>query len=96
MDPFRRTINYLGAIPKDHISRAIHQNNNLDEFSLIYNTDNSDQPGEHWKAIYSDGASLEYYDPLDDGIEQDVEDTLRGFITSHYNFHVVFKQNKVK
>ena len=42
MEPFRRTINYLGAIPRDYITKILHHNNNLENWSFIYNTDNSD------------------------------------------------------
>ena len=42
MEPFRRIINYLGAISRDYIPKILHQNNNLENWSLIYNTDNSD------------------------------------------------------
>ena len=96
MEPFRRKINYLGAIPKDFISRALHSNNDLEKWSFIYNTDDSTEPGTHWKAIYFDGASLEYYDPLDKKIETEVYSSITSFIAENYNYFIMFKDNKIK
>ena len=96
MEPFRRKINYLGAIPKDFISGVQHNNNDIENWSFIYNTDDSTKTGKHWKAVYFDGASLEYYDPLDKEIEKDVYSCVTTFIAENYNYFVTFKDNKVK
>ena len=42
MEPFRRVINYLGAIPKDFIPQILKENNDITKWSFIFNTDNSD------------------------------------------------------
>lgn len=99
MNPYRRLTNFLGVCCSDQIYDLLEKNNNLDKFSLIFNTltssDDVTNPG-HWIAIYSDGMSLEYYDALTEEIDNNVIDQLTTFIQNNYQHYLKFKINKVK
>jgi len=47
---------FLGAFPKDKLPKT------RKPCGLIINTDSSNNPGEHWVAIYTDNNCSEYFD----------------------------------
>ena len=62
-DYFRDTPEYLGTFASDELD-------DIDKIDLpaamVINTANSNQPGEHWVALYISPTSVEYYDPFGD------------------------------
>jgi len=68
----KRLKDYIPCIAKDETNELMKYVKKGDkQFSFIINTDNSDQPGRHWRAVYinnrDDYPSIEYFDPLVEG-----------------------------
>lgn len=99
MQPYRRLCNFLGVCCSDQVYDIMHSNNNIKEFSLIYNVlTTKDDPNEngHWIAIYCDGMSLEHYDPLEGTIMPSVMSQIEDFIEENYDHYLKLKLNKLK
>ena len=68
----KRLKDYIPCIAKDETNELMKYVKKGDkQFSFVINTDNSDQPGRHWRAVYinnlDDYPSIEYFDPLVEG-----------------------------
>jgi hypothetical protein len=68
----KRLKDYIPVIAKDETQELMKYVKKGDkQFGFVINTDNSDQPGRHWRAVYinnrDDYPSIEYFDPLTEG-----------------------------
>ena len=68
----KRLKDYIPCIAKDETQQLLKYVKKGDkQFGFVINTDNSDQPGRHWRCVYinnmDDYPSIEYFDPLTEG-----------------------------
>jgi len=68
----KRLKDFIPVIAKDETQELMKYVKKGDkQFSFVINTDNSDQPGRHWRCVYinnmDDYPSIEYFDPLTEG-----------------------------
>jgi hypothetical protein len=68
----KRLKDFVPVIAKDETNELMKYVKRADkQFGFVINTDNSDQPGRHWRAVYinnmDDYPSIEYFDPLVEG-----------------------------
>ncbi len=68
----KRLKDYIPCIAKDETQQLLKYVKKGDkQFAFVINTDNSDQPGRHWRCVYinnmDDYPSIEYFDPLTEG-----------------------------
>jgi len=68
----KRLKDYIPVIAKDETNELMKYVKRGDkQFGFVINTDNSDQPGRHWRCVYinnmDDYPSIEYFDPLTEG-----------------------------
>jgi hypothetical protein len=79
----KRLRDYIPVIAKDETQELMNYVKKGDkQFGFVINTDNSDQPGRHWRCVYinnrDDYPSIEYFDPLTEGKpEQSLIDACR-------------------
>ena len=68
------------------------------DFGIIVNTDKSDQPGEHWVALYIDNpSSIMYYDSYGDKPSKEFMKTLKRLVEKiDNNLYMKLKYNLVK
>jgi hypothetical protein len=99
----KRLKDYVPCIAKDEINQLMKYVKKGDkQFSFVVNTDNSDQPGRHWRCVYinnmDDYPSIEYFDPLTEGKpEQSLIDICRKIaIKMNPNKLFKYKQNQIR
>ena len=68
----KRLKDFIPVIAKDETNELMKYVKKGDkQFGFVINTDNSDQPGRHWRCVYinnmDDYPSIEYFDPLTEG-----------------------------
>jgi hypothetical protein len=99
----KRLKDYIPVIAKDETQELMKYVKTGDkQFGFVINTDNSDQPGRHWRCVYinnrDDYPSIEYFDPLTEGKpEQSLIDICRK-IAIKMNPEKLFKykQNQIR
>lgn len=99
----KRLKDFIPVIAKDETQELMKYVKKGDkQFGFVINTDNSDMPGRHWRAVYinnmDDYPSIEYFDPLTEGKpEQSLIDISRK-IAIKMNPHKLFKykQNMIR
>lgn len=63
---------------------------------FIMNLDKSDQPGSHWVAVYINGDSVEYFDPLANPPSESFKKDIKKYLESmHVPILMKFKINKI-
>lgn len=99
----KRLKDYIPVIAKDETNELMKYIKKGDkQFSFVINTDNSDQPGRHWRCVYinnmDDYPSIEYFDPLTEGKpEQSLIDICRKIaIKMNPNKLFKYKQNQIR
>ena len=68
----KRLKDFIPVIAKDETNELMkYVKKGHKQFGFVINTDNSDQPGRHWRCVYinnmDDYPSIEYMDPLTEG-----------------------------
>lgn len=92
----KRLKDFIPVIAKDETQELMKYVKKGDkQFAFVINTDNSDQPGRHWRCVYinnrDDYPSIEYFDPLTEGKpEQSLIDICRK-IAIRMNSEKLFK-----
>jgi hypothetical protein len=99
----KRLKDYIPVIAKDETNELMKYVKKGDkQFSFVINTDNSDQPGRHWRCVYinnmDDYPSIEYFDPLTEGPpEKSLIDICRKIaIKMNPNKLFKYKQNQIR
>lgn len=99
----KRLKDYIPVIAKDETDQLMKYVKKGDkQFGFVINTDNSDQPGRHWRCVYinnmDDYPSIEYFDPLTEGKpEQSLIDICRKIaIKMNPSKLFKYKQNMIR
>jgi hypothetical protein len=99
----KRLKDYIPCIAKDETNELLKYVKKGDkQFGFVINTDNSDQPGRHWRCVYinnmDDYPSIEYFDPLCEGKpEQSLIDICRKIaIKMNPSKLFKYKQNMIR
>jgi len=99
----KRLKDYIPVIAKDETNELMKYVKKGDkQFGFVINTDNSNQPGRHWRAVYinnmDDYPSIEYFDPLTEGKpEQSLIDICRKIaIKMNPSKLFKYKQNMIR
>lgn len=99
----KRLKDYIPVIAKDETNELMKYIKRGDkQFGFVINTDNSDQPGRHWRCVYinnmDDYPSIEYFDPLTEGRpEQSLIDICRKIaIKMNPSKLFKYKQNQIR
>lgn len=90
-------------IASDEIQKIILPmiDSNTKQFGFIINTDDSNGPGKHWTSIFIDNdedrPSIEFFDPLGDGINPKLIDDIKMIVDKLQNEkYFLFKENMVQ
>lgn len=99
----KRLKDYIPCIAKDETDELMKYVKKGDkQFGFVINTDNSNQPGRHWRCVYinnmDDYPSIEYFDPLTEGKpEQSLIDICRKIaIKMNPSKLFKYKQNMIR
>jgi hypothetical protein len=99
----KRLRDFIPVIAKDETDQLMKYIKRGDkQFGFVINTDNSDQPGRHWRCVYinnmDDYPSIEYFDPLTEGKpEQSLIDICRKIaIKMNSSKLFKYKQNMIR
>ena len=99
----KRLKDFIPVIAKDETNELMKYVKKGDkQFGFVINTDNSDQPGRHWRCVYinnmDDYPSIEYFDPLTEGKpEQSLIDICRKIaIKMNPSKLFKYKQNMIR
>lgn len=99
----KRLKDFIPVIAKDETDELMKYVKKGDkQFGFVINTDNSDQPGRHWRCVYinnmDDYPSIEYFDPLTEGKpEQSLIDICRKIaIKMNPSKLFKYKQNMIR
>lgn len=76
---------FLGVFPCD-----IHPTSKRRKFSLIFNTGDSETPGEHFVALYLQNETLFYFDPL--GEKPNDENIIKFILNQKHKRFIVWKK----
>ncbi len=96
MKPYK---GFLGVIMNDEIPDLIKDSLHYDRFGFVINTDNHDQEGSHWCAIFVDipDGSIEYFDSFGDEPSETIKKDMMDLIEAHkINYLMKFKVNGAK
>lgn len=90
---------FLGVISNDEIPEIIDLSLGYDKFGWIMNTDNHDQEGSHWVAVWVDitKGEIDYFDSFANDPSPEFMRDIKELVDAHgINYYMKLKINKIK